>query len=144
MVNHDGGLSIVLYKQAINVIACVFPAARKFPLRRVVNPGLWLVAWMVHIRDVVGTPENFRETFHDNGPTDMYALMKAYYKIGFDGPIRSDHVPTIAGESNENVGYEMQGNLFDIGYMKGLVEAAQKETALSLEINKARGIALLP
>lgn len=86
--------------------------------------------FFVHIRDVIGTSENFRETFHDNGPSDMYALMKAYYEIGFDGPIRSDHVPTMAGESNENVGYEMRGNLFGIGYIKGLMEAAKAETRL--------------
>ena len=36
--------------------------------------------FFVHIRDVTGTRENFRETFHDNGPTDMYRMMKAYKK----------------------------------------------------------------
>lgn len=72
----------------------------------------------VHIRDVVGTPDNFRETFHDNGPTDMFRMMKAYKNIGFTGPLRSDHVPTMYGESNEQVGYEMKGNLFGIGYIK--------------------------
>lgn len=77
----------------------------------------------IHIRDVTGTPENFRETFHDNGPTDMFKLMKAYKAIGFDGPLRSDHVPTMAGENNEHVGYEMKGNLFGIGYIKGLMDA---------------------
>ena len=100
--------------------------------------------YFVHIRDVIGTPENFRETFHDNGPTDMYALMKAYYEIGFDGPIRSDHVPTMAGESNENVGYEMRGNLFGIGYIKGLMEAAQKEQTSSLRNKQGESIAALP
>jgi mannonate dehydratase len=79
--------------------------------------------FFVHIRDVVGTPDNFRETFHDNGPTDMLRMMKAYKKIGFDGAIRSDHVPTMAGESNAHFGYEMKGNLFGIGYIKGLMEA---------------------
>lgn len=79
--------------------------------------------FFVHIRDVVGTPENFRETFHDNGPTDMFAMMKAYKAVGFDGPLRSDHVPTMAGESNVHFGYEMKGNLFGIGYIKGLMDA---------------------
>ncbi len=80
----------------------------------------------VHIRDVIGTPDNFRETFHDNGPTDMFKMMLLYHTIGFDGAIRSDHVPTMAGESNTHVGYEMKGNLFGIGYIKGLMEAAIK------------------
>ncbi len=78
--------------------------------------------FFVHIRDVKGTPENFRETFHDNGPTNMYKMMKAYKEAGFDGPLRSDHVPTMAGESNDHPGYEMKGNLFGIGYIKGLVD----------------------
>ncbi len=77
----------------------------------------------IHIRDVEGTPQKFRETFHDNGPTDMVALFRAYQNAGINVPIRSDHVPTMAGESNASHGYEMKGNLFGIGYMKGIMEA---------------------
>jgi mannonate dehydratase len=76
----------------------------------------------IHIRDVVGTPDNFRETFHDNGPTDMVEMFKAYQSAGLNVPIRSDHVPTMAGETNQLHGYEMKGNLFGIGYMKGIME----------------------
>jgi mannonate dehydratase len=79
----------------------------------------------IHIRDVVGTPEDFRETFHDNGPTDMAKMIRLYTSFGLDIPIRSDHVPTMAGESNEHFGYEMKGNLFGIGYIKGLMDAAK-------------------
>jgi mannonate dehydratase len=32
----------------------------------------------IHIRDVVGSPVEFRETFHDNGPTDMAKMMRLY------------------------------------------------------------------
>ena len=32
----------------------------------------------VHFRDVEGAVPNFRETFHDNGKTDMHAAMAAY------------------------------------------------------------------
>lgn len=81
--------------------------------------------FFVHIRDVMGTPENFHETFHDNGPTDMFKMMNGYKEIGFKGPLRSDHVPTMAGEDNEHPGYEMKGNLFGIGYIKGLLDALQ-------------------
>ena len=81
--------------------------------------------FFIHIRDVVGTPADFRETFHDNGPTDMFATMKAYYEAGLNVPLRSDHVPTMAGESNDHAGYEMKGNLFGIGYIKGLMEACE-------------------
>lgn len=77
----------------------------------------------LHLRDVVGNPLNFRETFHDNGPTDMLEMLKIYQKVGFEGPVRSDHVPTMAGEDNSRPGYGMNGNLFGIGYLKGLMHA---------------------
>jgi len=79
--------------------------------------------FFVHLRDVVGTAEHFRETFHDNGPTDMAEMLRLYHEVGFRGPIRPDHAPTLASESNERPGYAMQGKVFAIGYIKGLTEA---------------------
>tara|TARA_R110002095_G_scaffold122434_2_gene106357 strand:+ start:502 stop:1467 length:966 start_codon:yes stop_codon:yes gene_type:complete len=81
----------------------------------------------VHFRDIKGTREHFVETFHDNGATDMYAAMKAYQQIGFDGPIRPDHVPQLAGEEAGEPGYTMLGRLHAFGYMQGLIEAARQE-----------------
>lgn len=78
--------------------------------------------FFVHIRDVEGDRYKFRETFHDNGPTDMPGMLSLYKKVGFEGPIRSDHVPTMAGEKNEHAGYEMNGNLFGIGYIRGIMD----------------------
>ena len=78
----------------------------------------------VHFRDVAGTTENFRETFHDNGPTDMPAAIRAYREAGFDGPIRPDHVPQFAGEEGEP-GYTMQGRLFAYGYIRALLQATE-------------------
>lgn len=75
-----------------------------------------------HFRDVEGSVPRFRETFHDNGKTDMLAAMQAYRDIGFTGPIRPDHVPVLEGESTENAGYTMLGRLWAVGYMKGLLE----------------------
>ncbi len=77
----------------------------------------------VHFRDVVGTPESFAETFHDNGPTDMAAAMRAYRQIGFSGPMRPDHVPQMVGEDDGEPGYTMLGRLFAYGYMRGLMDA---------------------
>jgi mannonate dehydratase len=65
----------------------------------------------------------FTETFHDEGQIDMYAAMKAYYDIGFKGPIRPDHVPTMAGDSNAHPGYSNIGAQFAFGYMRGLMQA---------------------
>lgn len=77
----------------------------------------------VHFRDVDGSVPRFRETFHDNGKTDMLAAMRAYHDIGFAGPMRPDHVPVLAGESTDIAGYTMLGRLWAVGYMKGLAEA---------------------
>jgi len=79
--------------------------------------------FFVHLRDVTGTREHFRETFHDNGPTDMPGMLKLYHEVGFRGPIRPDHAPTLAAETNERPGYAMQGKIFAIGYMKGIAQA---------------------
>ena len=80
----------------------------------------------VHFRDVEGDADAFVETWHDEGPTDMLAAMEAYHDVGFDGPARPDHVPTMAGEQNTDPGYETKGRLFAIGYMTGLIEAARR------------------
>lgn len=82
--------------------------------------------FFVHFRDVRGTAEKFEETFHDDGKTDMLEAMMTYAKVGFDGPARPDHVPTMTGENNDNPGYESLGRLFAIGYIRGLMEAAYR------------------
>jgi len=76
----------------------------------------------IHFRDVRGTPAAFVETFHDNGATDMVAAMKAYHEIGFDGPIRPDHVPQLIGEDDGEPGYTMLGRLFAYGYIRALIQ----------------------
>ncbi len=83
--------------------------------------------FFVHFRDVRGDQWNFEETFHDEGKTDMYQAMKTYFEVGFRGPMRPDHVPTVASDSNEHPGYSELGTLFAIGYIKGLMEAAKSE-----------------
>ncbi len=80
-----------------------------------------------HFRDVAGAVPHFRETFHDTGKTDMAACLRAYSEAGLDVPIRPDHVPTFAGESNEFPGYHMLGRLWAVGYMKGLAEGIRVE-----------------
>ena len=81
----------------------------------------------VHFRDVRGTRDDFVETFHDNGPTDMAAAMRAYRDIGFTGPMRPDHVPQLYGEDDGEPGYTMLGRLFAYGYMRGLMHATEAE-----------------
>jgi mannonate dehydratase len=75
-----------------------------------------------HFRDVEGEATDFTETWHDEGPTDMEAAMQAYHDVGFEGSIRPDHVPTMAGEENDSPGYHDKGRLFAVGYMRGLMQ----------------------
>ncbi len=77
----------------------------------------------VHFRDAQGTAADFAETFHDNGPTDMAAAMRAYRDAGFSGPLRPDHVPQMHGEDDGEPGYTMKGRLFAYGYMRGLIHS---------------------
>lgn len=80
----------------------------------------------VHFRDVKGTPKRFEETFHDEGQTNMLDAIQAYKDIGFNGPMRPDHSPTMEGDERYmtgHPGYYMMGKIYAIGYMKGLIES---------------------
>jgi mannonate dehydratase len=77
---------------------------------------------IVHLGDIRGTGRRFRETFHDNGPTDMPEMLRTYHEVGFDGPVRPDYTPTMEGERDESSGHGMLGRLFAIGYIKGMME----------------------
>ena len=39
-----------------------------------------------------------------------------------------DHVPTMAGETVQNAGYDALGRLFAIGYLKGILETLERES----------------
>jgi mannonate dehydratase len=80
--------------------------------------------FFIHLRDVEGTREHFRETFHDNGPVDLTRMLRVYHESGCECPIRPDHAPTLDEEANDKPGYAMGGKIFAIGYMKGAMDAA--------------------
>lgn len=82
--------------------------------------------FMVHFRNTKGTPEHFRETYHDNGDIDMAKIMRAYVRNRVNVPIRVDHVPTMAGEVSTLPGYDTMGRLFAIGYLKGILDATEE------------------
>jgi mannonate dehydratase len=83
--------------------------------------------FFVHIRDVRGTANNFVETFHDEGKTNILNCLRAYKEVGYMGVFRPDHVPTMEGDANDRPGYSSIGRLFAIGYLKGLLEAVHSE-----------------
>ncbi len=122
---------ITMCQGTFATMGAVVPAEiRRFAARGVLH--------FVHFRDVRGTPDKFVETFHDDGKTDMYEAMRTYAEVGFDGPVRPDHVPTMAGEDNALPGYQTLGRLFALGYIKGLAEAAAKERGAALPVGQVR------
>ena len=93
-----------------DVVECIY----RFGRQKKIN--------FVHFRDTRGDKYRFHETFHDNGPTDMAAAIRAYKDVGYDGYVRVDHVPAMAGEDAEHPGYGSVGRLYAVGYLRGLLE----------------------
>ena len=84
----------------------------------------------VHLRNVRRSGEkDFTETAHlsECGSLDMYAIVKALVKNGFDGYVRPDHGRMIWGEKGRP-GYGLFDRALGAAYVNGLFEAAQKET----------------
>ena len=83
----------------------------------------------IHVRDVEGTKEDFTELFHDQGDTDQFALMRTYWEIGLDVPVRGDHVPEMAYDRvltpEGTPGYFTLGRLFANGYLKALLKGTE-------------------
>lgn len=86
-----------------------------------VIPELREKIFFVHFRNATGNKFRFHETFHDNGDIKMGEMIALYKNCRIDVPVRVDHVPTMAGET-ENSGYTAIGRLYAIGYLKGLLE----------------------
>jgi len=72
----------------------------------------------VHFRDVIGTAYNFRESFINEGKTDMYKAMRKYKEVGFRGILIPDHVPQMIND----LPWSHIGRAFAIGYMSALLE----------------------
>jgi mannonate dehydratase len=82
----------------------------------------------VHLRNLRHNgPGNFEEAAHlsSDGSLDMYAIVKALYDSGFDGPIRPDHGRMIWGEASMP-GYGLYDRALGIAYILGLWEAVEK------------------
>jgi mannonate dehydratase len=81
-----------------------------------------------HVRNVLHTsPGCFEESAHlsSDGSLDMFAIMKALYDIGFDGPLRPDHGRNIWGEVSIP-GYGLYDRALGASYLSGLWEAIVK------------------
>jgi mannonate dehydratase len=82
-----------------------------------------------HVRNVKhNSYRDFEESAHlsSDGSLDMYEIIKAFYDIGYDGPIRPDHGRTIWGEKDAIPGYGLYDRALGISYLSGLLEAIKK------------------
>ena len=77
--------------------------------------------FFVHFRNIKGRFPRFDEVFQDDGDADSYEAIKAYLEVGFDGPIRPDHSPSIAGDVKGRAGMA-----YSVGYMRAMMDAVRR------------------
>ncbi len=83
----------------------------------------------VHLRNVLLLEDNsFEECAHPSpcGSTDMYKVVNALVKNGFDGYVRPDHGRMIWGETGM-AGYGLYDRALGATYIVGLFESCQKQ-----------------
>jgi mannonate dehydratase len=78
---------------------------------------------MMKVTELAPSP-NSRITFCQGS----FATTRAHNpkEIGFNGPLRPDHVPTMAGEDLVAPGYDTLGRLYALGDIKGIHQAVSK------------------
>lgn len=82
----------------------------------------------VHLRNIrITSPRNFHEVSHlsSDGSLDMFAIVKALHRSGFEGYARPDHGRMIWGEK-ARPGYGLYDRALGIAYINGLWEAIRK------------------
>ena len=82
-----------------------------------------------HVRNILHTGERkFHEVAHptDCGSLDIYGIVKALHKGGFDGYMRPDHGRMIWGEKGR-YGYGLYDRALGAMYLSGLWEAIDKD-----------------
>ena len=84
----------------------------------------------VHARNVAVLENGFEERAHYSacGSLDMYAILNALYKNGFNGYIRPDHGRMIWGETGR-AGYGLYDRALGAAYLNGLWEAITKRNS---------------
>ena len=77
----------------------------------------------VHLRNIQGGWNNFREVFPDNGDMDFVAVVRLLRDVGYSGMLMPDHIP-----HHEDPASALQGHAFAFGYNKALIQAVASET----------------
>lgn len=77
---------------------------------------------MVHFRNVRGslaTAGGFEEVLLDDGDMNMFKILLELRKVGFDGCLNPDHIPSLEGDGAG----AHQGLAYSVGYIKALLAA---------------------
>ena len=134
-----------LFEDLKYFLEAIMPVCDKYDINMAIHPddpgwsvfGLPRIIHMLkgrihfaHIRNLRFNDgmRDFEESAHlsEDGTFDMYAIIKALYEDGFDGPIRPDHGRMIWGEK-AMPGYGLYDRALGAAYLRGLWEAAKKE-----------------
>jgi len=78
--------------------------------------------FMVHLRNVRGslaTAGAFEEVLLDDGDMNVFKILLELKRVGFDGCISPDHIPTLEGDGPD----VHQGLAYSVGYLKALFAA---------------------
>lgn len=81
--------------------------------------GRLFTAHFRNVRGSLATAGGYEEVLLDDGDMNMYKILQALHKVGFDGCINPDHIPAIEGDR----GPVSQGLAYSIGYIKALLAA---------------------
>ena len=75
----------------------------------------------VHFRNIRGGFLDFVETFIDDGDVDMLKAAQAYKEVGYPYMLMPDHVPQMAGDNAQMVGFA-----YTYGYIQAVIEAVNR------------------
>lgn len=78
--------------------------------------------FMCHLRNVRGslaTAGGFEEVLLDDGDMNMFRIILELRRVGFDGCVNPDHIPSIEGDTPGS----SLGLAYSIGYLKALLAA---------------------
>jgi D-mannonate dehydratase len=68
---------------------------------------------------VRGKVPAYTEVFLGEGDLDLFAAMRTYREVDYQGPFVSDHTPRVEGDTP----WGHRGRSFSLGYMQALVQA---------------------
>jgi mannonate dehydratase len=93
------------------------------------RPGEQAVPWvrhfarqkkvfLVHLRNIRGRRDDFREVYPDEGDVNLVAVLRELQAAGYDGMVAPDHMPFHPDDPQR-----LQAFAFGYGYIKGVLQA---------------------